>query len=201
MRRETHCISLGVLALLALLASTCLAASNPVDWSSVGLSSGLKPCAVVSTRDWGAWRGPSPAERRLRARCGTLQIRVEAASGLSSPAARAREKQEFSRVAMLFEGSAAYPGDLTRRFTAPAELRPRNLEAGPGGRRTLLLPATAELTYGAGSADLVAYDAAMTMLRCPSGILVKVEAFVKPSSAGPEPLLSALGSFSCAAPR
>ena len=196
--------SLLAAALLAALSWT--AAAGAPSFSSLLSEAGLRYSGenkFTADKNYrrGDWKGTRPAFWTLSAGAGKTRLRLELTRNVTRAQAEKTMAERFYRVEALYSGGAAYPGMVTTEFEVPKELRPVALKAGAQGNKALELAATANLTYGAGSEDLVSYRAVMGYLYCEgSSLLAQVELFMPAKNFKPEAALSEFSALNCAAP-
>ncbi len=141
---------------------------------------------------------------RIAASSGPVKIRLRIEKGLDAARARRRTMAEITRLNMLYEGPAAYPGMITTTNAVPPSLRPRERPAPRGGGALWLIPATPRLSYGAATPDEVAYEALMTFRYCPRmRVWARLEVFWPAKSFREAAALDEASLFDClkAAPR
>lgn len=173
--------------LLLLPALLCLAApvfsgegpfSRALSGSGLYINAGV-PCELLKEYARGNCGGGRRCFSTITAACGDARLRLELAAGVKEKEAVKITASRFARVKMLYGGYIEYPGMVTSKTEVPAVLKPAYREKGPRDRETIYLPATANMAYGAGAADLVKYSAAITSRYCPAAkALWQIEVFV-----------------------
>lgn len=180
-----------------LLGCGSLAWAGP-DWkqalADAGLAYGGKRAYAVSVdRAW------SERSRRIVGRAGTLNARVTAERAEGQKAAERKFREWKLWVYGPFQGDAAYPGMVTKKFEAPPELRPREISAKGKGRTVLIVPATDRMTFGAGADDLAPQRALVSWRYCPrQRAAVQIELFWPAREFREEAALEEDAAFVCA---
>lgn len=194
------------LAAAALAAALAGAGARP-DFGGLLAGAGLeyrgkRAFAVDINSRRGDWAGRLPAFWTLTASDGPAVVRLELTRNVPKDQAERTMAGRFYRVLALFSGGAAYPGMVTTEFEVPAELRPAELRAGAQGNRALELPATVNLSYGAGSEDLAAYRAVMGYIYCEkSATLAQAELFLPKEKFDRAAALEEFRGLACAEPQ
>jgi hypothetical protein len=191
-------LAAGLLAAFyGLAAAGAPAFSSLLSEAGLRYSGGRKFAADKNYRR-GDWKGQRPAFWTLSAAADGARLRLELTRNVTRAQAEKTMAERFYRVEALYSGGAAYPGMVTTEFEVPKELRPVALKAGAQGNKALELAATANLTYGAGSDDLVSYRAVMGYLYCEdSSLLAQAELFLPKAGFTREAALTEFSSLSC----
>jgi hypothetical protein len=137
-------------------------AARRFEWTPYALA------AIESVRSLDEDGSGTPQLWRIAASSGAVQIRLRIQEGLDDTQARRKTESEITRVNMLYEGPAAYPGMITERNAVPRSLRPRKITAPAGASPVWLIPATSRLSYGAADEKDIAYESLLVFKRCPS---------------------------------
>jgi len=163
---------------------------------ALGLSGPAEGFIVDSSRKWGEWP-KGQAQWTVSASSGDYRLRLQAFSGLGAADADQKRELQLSRIRLLYAGDIGYPGMITRSLKVPEALSPQTVRRA-GKSDALLLPASAALTYGVGSDDLVVYRAALSFIYCPqSRRLFQLEWFAPKAAFSSTTALARLDSFAC----
>ncbi len=110
----------------------------------------------------------APKLWKIAASSGGIKIRLRIQKGLNEAQAHRKTESEITRINMLYDGPAAYPGMITETNAIPSSLRPRKIvfkeDAGPAW----LVPASSRLGYGVATPDAVSYESLFFFRYCPA---------------------------------
>ncbi len=165
-----------ILLLLLAVSPQSLIAATAAQRPDRALSGALRPlglawppyasAAVDSVRSLEASGRDAPAIWQIAASSDAVKIRLRIEKGVEAAEAARRTTAEITRINMLYEGPAAYPGMITEKNAVPQSLRPRKIPSPAGTGPTWLIPATARLGYGAANEVDIAYKSLLSFRYC-----------------------------------
>lgn len=176
----------------------CAAVAGAKDWKSTLAENGLRysgkqAYTVELDRAW------SLRSHRIVGKAGEIKARVTAERVEDERQAERKFAEWRLWVYGPFQGDAAYPGMVTKKFEAPPELRPQEKATKEGGRKVLLVPATERLTFGAGAGDLAPRRAVVSFRYCPKArVAAQVELFWTAQGFREDAALEEEAAYGCA---
>jgi predicted AlkP superfamily phosphohydrolase/phosphomutase len=153
--------------------------------------------SVKSDLRRGDWSGGGAGFRTMVAVNGERTLRVESARGLSDEEFETIVKDKTAVLNALYAGPVSYPGQVTRTFSVPHNLRPERVDR--NGFPVFVLRATKSLAYGTGAEDMAAYRAVLTYARC-GNVLNQLELFVPEAAFDKDAALEQLDAIGCKIP-
>lgn len=182
-----------------LLAGVCRPAAADA-WSDALAKLGLvyRGSRSYTVQGQAAFAQGTPEEsRRLTAKADGVRLRLVSESAPDDAAAFRRLDDLRARFLAQFDGDIGYPGMVTHTLHVPDVLRPKELKSGPD-RRDFIAPATARMTFGVGSPDLVSYTALVSLRVCAvQKRVVQVELFFTTAAFDASAAAAESAAFDC----